>query len=380
MIKRLKQRPMYQFLIMLTIASAVGLQGWRTLFNNFAVEVIGLDGFHIGIIQSVREIPGLLALCAIFFLFVLKEYHLSSLSIVILGVGVFLTGFFPSYTGLLCTTLLMSFGFHYYETTNRSLTLQYFDEHEAPMVFGMQRSLSAATNIAVGITVFIAYTLLSYKQIYALIGGGIVLVGMWALLQHPIDKETPVQHKHMILKRKYWLFYVLTVLAGARRQIFVVFSVFLLVKKFQFSVQDITILFVVNNIINYFLCPFIGKAINYFGERRILSLEYASLITVFIAYAYCDSKFVVAGLYILDHIFFNFAIAIGTYFQKIGEPKDIAPSMAVGFTINHIAAVVFPVVGGFLWVFNYRIPFLCGALLSVISLCMVQCIPKKRMA
>jgi hypothetical protein len=49
---------MYRYLLVLTVASAIGLQGWRTLFNNFAVEVAGLDGHQVGIIQSVREIPG----------------------------------------------------------------------------------------------------------------------------------------------------------------------------------------------------------------------------------------------------------------------------------------------------------------------------------
>ena len=95
-------------------------------------------------------------------------------------------------------------------------------------------------------------------------------------------------------------------MAGARRQIFMAFSVFLLVEKFQFSIKEVTILFVINNIIGYFISPLIGRAIIRFGERKILSLEYASLIVIFIAYAVVDSKTVMGVLYILDHIFFGF--------------------------------------------------------------------------
>jgi hypothetical protein len=116
----------------------------------------------------------------------------------------------------------------------------------------------------------------------------------------------------------------------------------------------------------------IGKAIIRFGERKVLSLEYSSLIIIFLAYAMVESRIIVAILYILDHIFFNFAIAIRTYFQKIGDPRDIAPSMAVGFTINHLAAVVLPAVGGFLWMIDYRIPFVAGAGMSLVSLMAVQ--------
>jgi len=161
-------------------------------------------------------------------------------------------------------------------------------------------------------------------------------------------------------------------MAGARRQIFMAFAVFLLVKNFHFSIQEVTVLFVVNNLVNYFLSPLIGRAIIRFGERKVLSLEYGSMIIIFLVYATTGSKLVVAVTYIVDHVFFNFSIAIRTFFQKIGDPKDIAPSMAVGFTINHIAAVFLPAIGGFLWMIDYRIPFISGAFLSLVSLIAVQ--------
>jgi hypothetical protein len=90
----------------------------------------------------------------------------------------------------------------------------------------------------------------------------------------------------------------------------------------------------------------------------------------------------VAVLYILDRIFFNFAMAIRSFFQKIADPRDIAPSMAVGFTINHIVAVIIPIVGGLLWMVDYRIPFVGGAALSLVSLTFVQFIrtPDNRQA
>lgn len=250
----------------------------------------------------------------------------------------------------------MSFGFHYYETTNQSLTLQYFDAKNSPWVFGKQRSYAAATNIVIGVVIYLVQPYLDYKHMYLIFGGIIVAVGCWALFQKPADKNIIPQRKNMVFRKKYWLFYLLTFMSGARRQIFIAFAIFLMVKNFQFSVKEIAALFVVNNIINYFLSPIIGKGIIRFGERKVLSLEYFSLIFIFLAYAIIQTKFQVAVLYVLDHIFFNFSIAIRTYFQKIGDPKDIAPTMAMGFTINHIAAVILPVVGGILWVIDYRIP------------------------
>jgi hypothetical protein len=369
-----KKNPMYRYLIVLTISSSVGLQAWLTLLNNFAVEVAGLDGHHVGMIQSIREIPGFLALLAVFVIMFIKEYRLSALSILILGLGVAMTGLFPSYFGLILTTLIMSFGFHYYETTNMSLTLQYFDESISPWVFGKQRSYAAASNIAVGILIYLFVFLLDFTKIYLLFGSLIIAAAVWGLLQDPSDKTIIPQRKKMIVRRKYGLFYFLTFMAGARRQIFMAFAVLLMVQKFKYSVQEVTILIVVNNITNYYLSPLIGKSIIRFGERKVLSLEYLSLIFIFVAYAVTGSKLIVAFLYILDHIFFNFSIAIRTYFQKVGDPRDIAPSMAVGFTINHIAAVFLPALGGMLWMIDHRIPFIGGAVMSLVSLIAVQMI------
>ncbi len=371
------QNKMYRYLVVLTIASTIGLESWLTLFNNFAVEVVALEGNQIGLIQSVREIPGFLAFLVVFALLVIREHRLSALTIIILGLGMGLTGLLPSYSGLIFSTLIMSFGFHYFDTTCYSLTLQYFDEKTSPWVFGKLTSLASIANIGVGILIYCTALLLNFMQIYLLIGSLILATGLWGIFQDPTKSNLIPQHRKMIFRKKYWLYYFLTFMAGARRQIFMAFAVFLMVKKFQFSVQEVTTLFVINNVINYFLCPLIGKSIIRFGERKILSLEYVSLIPIFLAYATAQSKILIMILYILDQVFYNFHIAIQTYFQKIGNPKDIAASISVSFTINHIAAVFLPAIGGMLWMIDYRIPFIGGAIFSLVSLIAVQKIPTR---
>jgi hypothetical protein len=374
----IRANPMYRYLIMLTIASAVGLQAWQTLFNNVAVEVAGLDGKHVGVIQSVREIPGFLALLAIYVMLIIREHRLSALSILFLGIGLGMTGIFPTFRGLMIATLISSFGFHYYETTNQSLTLQYFNAGQAPWVFGRQYSIAAASNIGVGLFIYLVSFFLVYSQTYLIIAFFVGGVAVWGFFQNPERTSLAPQRKKMIFRTKYWLFYFLTFMAGARRQIFMAFAVFLLVKRFGYSVREVTVLFVINNMITYYVSPLIGKSILRFGERRVLTLEYASLIVVFLSYAVVDSRLLVAVLYIFDHIFFGFSMAIKTYFQKVADPRDIAPSMAVGFTINHIAAVVLPALGGLLWMLDYRIPFIAGACMSAVSLAAVQLIGTKR--
>lgn len=366
------QRRMYLFLFVATIASQIGMQGWMTLINNFAVESAGLDALHMGLVQSVREIPGFLSLLVIYVLLVLSEHRAAALSILVLGVGVSMAGLMPSFWGVIFTTLLMSTGFHYYETLNQSLSLQYFSLEKAPVVMGRLRAAAAMANIGVGAAIFFLAGRLGYPGMFMLIGGAVALMGLWAVFQDPSDKTLPPQHKRMILRSRYWLYYALTFLSGARRQIFMVFAAFLLVKKFDYSLTAMSALFVVNNLIAWAANPVIGRMINRFGERTLMSIEYATAVTVFTTYAFTDSHILAGALFILDNLTFNFAICIRTYLQKIADRQDIAPTSAVGFTINHIAAVFIPAMGGWLWLYDYRIPFLAGAAMGMMSLTLAQ--------
>jgi predicted MFS family arabinose efflux permease len=165
-------------------------------------------------------------------------------------------------------------------------------------------------------------------------------------------------------------------MGGARRQIFMVFAAFLMVEKFGYDVTAITLLYMINLIGNIFIAPTLGRLIRRFGERRTLVFEYVGLVCVFTGYAFVDDHIVAAVLYVLDHLFFAFAISIKTYFQKIAAPKDIASTAGVSFTINHIAAVGLPAVFGFIWLGNPSLVFFIGAGLALISLLLALLVPR----
>jgi predicted MFS family arabinose efflux permease len=149
----------------------------------------------------------------------------------------------------------------------------------------------------------------------------------------PHFKGEAEQHKTMVLRKRYWLYYLLTFLSGARRQIFVVFAGFLMVEKFGFTVSEMTLLFLVNGVLSIYLAPRIGRLVGYWGERRTLTLEYVGLVIIFSAYAFAESAWFASLLYILDHIFFAMAIALKSYLKKIADPRDMAATAGVSFSI-----------------------------------------------
>ena len=356
-------------LYLLAAAVPFSFVAWSALLNNFVVEVAKFDGEKIGMLQSIREIPGLLAFSIVFVLLIFRQQSAAYLSLFLLGFGTLITGFFPSTWGLYATTLIMSIGFHYMETLHHSLTLQWVDKQSAPSFLGKLSSLRSFIGLAVLGAVYVLMQLLhvSYEALYILFGGITIALGIVAWKEFEHFRDDVVQETRLFLRKKYWLYYLLTFLAGARRQIVVVFASFLLVEKFGFSVQNTVLLLIVNTIINMLCAPYAGKLIERFGEKLSLRFEYLSIIAIFTLYGLAQTQTMAVILYVLDNLFFTIAIALKTYFQKIADPKDIAVTSGVGFAINHIAAVSLPFTLGIVWMVSHSAVFFIGAAIGVLS-------------
>lgn len=351
---------------------------WMVLLNNFVVEKAAFTGKEIGILQSLREVPGFLAFTAIYVLLFIKEQKLALLSLALTAVGVLLTGYFPSTIGLYMTTIIMSVGFHYFETVSQSLTLQWIDKDNSAHFLGRMLSVKSIASLLAFSSVWLLMDQLSwsYQATYALFGG-LALVLVFLLATH--FKSFAPQHeqtKKLIIRKQYWLFYALTFFSGARRQIFVVFAGFLMVEKFGYSVADVSALFLINYVFNWLFAAKIGKVIGRIGERKTLVIEYVGLIAVFISYGLVENGTIAAVLYVVDHLFFALAIAIKTYFQKIAAPEDIAATAGVSFSINHIAAVVIPALLGLVWLIDHSLVFFVGAGFATCSLALAYLVPQ----
>ncbi|HCE1794731.1 TPA: MFS transporter [Vibrio parahaemolyticus] len=367
------------FLLLISIIVPIAFSTWMALLNNFVIEKANFDGADIGLLQSVREIPGFLAFTAVFVLLFIREQRFMLVSLAMLTLGTALTGYFPTLYGLLFTTLLMSTGFHYFETLKQSLSLQWLSKEEAPEMLGKFISVGALASLFTygAIWILLEQLKFDFKTVYLLAGGvGFVLIIVMALA-FPQFKTAVPQNKKLVLRKRYWLYYALTFMSGARRQIFTVFAGFLMVEKFGYSAADITLLFLINYLFNFLFAKRIGRFIGVVGERKALTFEYVGLIFVFVGYGLVQTAEWAAALYVVDHLFFALALAIKTYFQKIADPADMASTAGVAFTINHIAAVVIPVTFGMIWLVSPSSVFYIGAGMAAVSLLLSLNIPAK---
>lgn len=369
-------------LFLMAMAMPIAFATWSALLNNFVIEMAGFDGSDIGWLHTVREIPGFLAIGVIAIIIFVREQVLALVSLILLGVATALTAQFPSLGGILTITMLSSIGFHYYETVNQSLQLQWLPKDRAPQMLGWMVAAGSAATLVAYVLIVMTWEAfdLSYDTVYILAGGFTALVALFCLFAYPQFEAPNPQIKRLILRRRYWLYYALQFMSGARRQIFVVFAGFMMVERFGFEVHQVTALFLINLVANMVFAPLMGRAVFKFGERNTLAFEYVGLALVFLAYGgiymFGWGVILAATLYVVDHLLFALALALKTYFQKIADPGDIAPTAAVAFTINHIAAVFLPALLGYLWLVSPQWVFLLAAGMASVSLMLALLIPR----
>jgi predicted MFS family arabinose efflux permease len=378
--------PIYQrpvtLLFLMAIAMPLSFATWSALLNNFVIEVAQFDGADIGWLHTVREIPGFLAIGVIAVIIFVREQTLAMISLAMLAVATALTAYFPSMGGILFITLISSIGFHYYETVNQSLQLQWLPKDRAPQMLGLLVSAaSAATLVAYGVIVVTwrAYDL-SYNFVYMVSGALTLIIVAYCSIAMPHFEAPNPQIKKFILRKRYWLYYALQFMSGARRQIFLVFAAFMMVERFGLGVDQVTKLMLATLVVNMVLAPVLGQVVHRFGERNAMAFEYIGLVIVFLAYGgiywFGWGVMLATVLYIVNNIFFALALALKTYFQKIADPGDIAPTAAVAFTINHIAAVFLPAGLGYLWLVSPGAVFGLAAGMALVSLLLALMIPR----
>ena len=366
-------RRLFVFLVVSGFLLQFGHQIWQATFNNFAVERIGIGPDALGWIQSVREIPGLLSIALAFLALILSEMRIIAASIVLLGIGILLTGQATTVPSLLVATLVMSFGFHFFGPASNGALMMAARPSEAPRVLGWMRTIAAGAGALGTIVILILVERIGYPSLFLTVGG-ILIVGGIVLFRLGSGGHTLPPLRKARFRRRYWVFYVLSFLAGSRRHILTTFAPFLLVKDFHVAVQVMSILYLANSLINTYAHQWIGRAIARFGERRMLTIAYVALIPIFLGYAYVPLLPILFALFAIDSVLFSFNAGLKTYLQKIAVSREeLTSNMAAEQAIGHIAAVVMPAFGGALWaLLGSEAPFLIGVGIAAISVLFAQ--------
>jgi len=358
-----------------------GFAVYGAVFLNFITgPPLGIHALQMGGLESTREIPGLLAvgIAALFAPF--AEARISALCLCLSAAGVAATGYVHSYGELVLVTVFWSIFMHQWFTSSSAIPLALASGLNSGKHLGRMGAVGAGASILAFLFVRPLVGHVSF-QTFFLTAAAFIFAGGLCLL--PMSGASTTHNRpRLLFRREYGLFYGLTFLEGCRRQIFSTFALFALVEHWHVPLAQIATLMLINAVASFTVAAPVGRMIDRIGERFSMSFYYAAIALTFAGYALVQHVLVLEALWIVDNILFSFGVGITTYLNRIVRPGEMTPSLAMGQTMNHIAAVVIPVTGGLLWHrFGYHAPFWCGVLAALVSLGITQSVlPRVRVA
>lgn len=340
-------------------------------YTNFAVRELRINPENYGFVESIREVPGFLAAFIAGLTMRIAEPSLAGMAIGLVAMGVGSYYYAHSIPSLIIFSFLWSLGLHCWMPLSSSMVLSLSKkEHQGRRLGAIGGVAALATCLGMGLVYFGAEKL-GYRNMFPIAGFAIAMGAISVLF---ISRDIGnLEKPRFVLRRKYKIYYFLNFLEGCRKQVFITFAIFALVKVYKTRIETVALLMVANNLMNLYVAPRVGKLIDMVGERKVLTFNYIGLIFIFLGYALIHKASVLYVCYCLDSLFFAFSMSITTYLNKIAPPSDVMPSLAMGVTFNHIAAVMVPTLGGILWkTFGYEKTFMAGAIVVFISLLAAQ--------
>ena len=351
-----------------------GFAVYGAVFINFiTAPPLNIHALKMGGLESTREIPGLMAvlIAAVFAKF--AESRIASLCLCMSAAGVAATGFVQNYGELVLVTVFWSVFMHQWFTSSSAIPLALASGQNGGRHLGQMGKIGAGASILAFILVHFLFGHISYQMFFVTSAAFIFMGGLCLL---PMSEASTTHNRpRLLFRREYGLFYGLTFLEGCRRQIFTTFALFALIEHWHVRVGQIAVLMLINAVASFVVAAPVGRLIDRIGERASMTFYYTAIALTFAGYALVRHVVVLESLWVLDSILFSFGVGITTYLNRIVRPGEMMPSLSMGQTMNHIAAVAIPIVGGLLWHrFGYHAPFWCGVAAALVSLVITQAV------
>ena len=341
---------------LIMLASAVflnrfgqGLMGGAR--TNFFIETLKLTGGQVLWLEGIRELPGLSLIFIAALTMRLPLSRRAGVSLFIMGIGYALFALVKSYMALLAVAVAASLGMHMWFPLYSALAMCLSTKEQAGRVLGALRSVEGLASLAgMGILVIISKFLEAMSlslRVYYIVGSVFIVAAAILVAKLPTNiGATETEQPRMLLKGRYWLYYVLTFLQGSRKQVLGTFGTLVLVDTFGLRVWNISSLLLVSSVVNMLTAPYVGHLIDRLGERKTVSLSYVLLTACCIGFAVVRRVWPLALLLIVIKFLVMFGMGLSTYVRRISTPEELTATLSAGISINHITSVAMPLMAG----------------------------------
>ena len=316
---------------------------------NFFVDTIGLSSERILWFEGVRELPGLVLIFFAALTMRLPLRRQAAVSVLLMGIGYGLYAFIHSYSALIMVAIVASFGFHLWTPVNSALGMSLAGRDNAGRVLGSLSSVGSLASIAGMGVIALVSGLFSSASLghYYLLGGVAIVIGALLILRLPSRiGATDATPPRILVRRRYWLYYLLIFFSGSRKFVLSSLITLVLVQTFDLQVWHISTLMLIGGILNLVLAPYMGSLIDRFGERRTMPIAYAALALCCLGYATIANLPVLIGLWVVMQVAAPMGLGLSTYVYRTAPAEELTPTLSAGVTFDHISSVGMPFLAG----------------------------------
>ncbi len=365
----------FVMIVIATFAAGFAMAAQQNIVANYFEHDLGLSGAEFGYITAIREIPGFLLIFLTAMFYRLSLPWLTAGALVLLAIGYGLFGVSTSLLSVAPWVVISSIGYHTWLQTQYALAMSLTTEQRAGRILGTIASVNSIGSLVAMLVVLVAFQFkwLTFDSAFVLCGL-LAFVAAIAIVRFPhlvdgISAIRPAKREPIVLRKDYKFYYLLNLLDGGRQQIFFSFGLWVLVHRFGLNVPTISIVLIAVTALNTVLGPWVGSLIDIHGEKPILAVSNIGYVIALVGYALVNDVWLAVGCYMIYSFIFPLSsMGATTYLRKVAANDEIAPSLAMGVTLQHVAAIIVPVATGYVLNYvGYQIPFAIAAVFAVLT-------------
>jgi len=371
-----------QLLFFLFAAAFVGVAQSidSAVLNNYLSDTYHITVSQRTLLEFPRELPGFLVVFIAAALMSLGDVRIAAVANTVAAVGLASMAFLsPNFNVLLIWLLLYSAGQHVYMPMSNSIAMNLADRENMGKVLGRINGVNTAAFLVTSIVTAILFKWfhLNYKIAFA--AGSVALIGA-AIVTFQMQSHKVKTKQPLVMRKEYKLFYIMNIVLGARKQIFLTFGPWVLIKIFGQSVTTFAILGFAIAGLGMFVKPFVGTLIDQRGEKFVLVTEAIGMGIVCIGYAVAGNLekafsiphfalVMTCACFVIDQVLSAAGMARATYLKKIAiKPEDVSPTLSMGISMDHMVAMIVPWLGGLVWsLFGYEMVFVLGTFIAMMN-------------
>lgn len=350
---------------------------YDSTFNNFINERFTLSGFQRSFLELPRELPGFLVVFVSASLWFLCSRRMGVFALILSAIGAVLIGFIDStYEVMALCLFVYSMGMHLFLPLYSSIGMELAHDGQMGRRLGQLNAIRNFATILGSFLVFLGFRFLGFRfqHTFLLTALGMGAAAVLMYMMKPDEVKKP--KTYLKLHKEYSLYYILMVLTGSRKQIFITFAPWVIVTVFNEPTQTLATLLTIGGVLGILIQPVLGRAIDRYGERTVLQIETFVLVIVCLGYGFSKFLFpeataflLICGFYLLDQISLSVNMARSMYMKKIAlDPAHVQPALTAGVTIDHIFSILIAIVGGAIWnAFGFQYVFLLGIIIAVFN-------------